>query len=224
MSDYRSARLSWQDNPEARLAGLAQFQREFHRKKFETEPFWSKHGLDDLKIDKINVTDVAPLAHLEELRYLSLGHTAVSSIDPLHACKALCSLNIPKTEVRNLGPRGSFGSLHGLNASETRIENLRALEPASALQWLDITHTGVSDLTPIQYAYECRSLNLRGSQVENLHKIIDTGSRQSQERGDSREGLDFRDMPASRVNSGLLNLPPWQTKALRRAFLKPKRI
>jgi hypothetical protein len=54
--------------------------------KREEDP-WFRNGLEDLKTDKSNVTDISPLAHLEGLQYVSLGHMAVSSIDPLRSCK-----------------------------------------------------------------------------------------------------------------------------------------
>lgn len=204
------------------LERLAKVQRDFNRTKRNENPFWYFNGLENLRLDKCQVTDIGPLAHLEGLRDVSLARTAISSIDPLRACKALCSLNIAETAVTNLGPHGAFAHLRSLVASGSRIDTLQALEPASALQWLDIAKTGIADLTPIKRAHECRWLNLRGSQVVDITAIIDTGSRRSEERGDSRESLDFRDTPASRTNDRLAELAALADESSEKCFFETK--
>ena len=95
---------------------------------------------------------------------------------------------------------------------------------------LDISNTGVSDLTPIRRAHECRSLNLRGSQVSDIGAIIDTGSHQADHRY-SQESLDFRDTPASRIDARFAELAAladesspkcfFETKAYLRELAKP---
>ncbi|MGY4157483.1 Leucine-rich repeat (LRR) protein [Bradyrhizobium sp. USDA 4461] len=181
------------------LRPLAECQREFDQMKRAENSFWVFKGLERLNISNSKVSDISAIAHLDGIRYLDLGETAVSSIDPLHDCKTLWNLNIAGSAVTDLGHPGSLSQLQSINASKTRIRSLQALAPASSLQTLNIAETDVSDLTPIQRAHECRSLDLRGSQVADISQIIDIGKNQADHRYSS-EALDFRDTPASRAS------------------------
>ena len=204
------------------LEKLAQCQRQFNDKRREKDRSWFESGLESLEVERSNISNVGPLAHIDGLRNLSISYTAVSSLDPLRSCKQLRSLAVAHTPVRTLGPTGSFRGLASLDASGTRLDSLQALAPAAALQYLNIADTDIADLAPIREAYECRSMNLRGSRVTSLDAILDTGSRSSQDRGDSRESLDFRDTPVATTNERFGELAKLAEQSTERYFFETR--
>lgn len=219
----RSLRLSSTEVSDlSPLQQLAECQAAFHGEKRKTEQFWFRQGLETLDIGNTAVTDLGPVGHLSPLQTLDVNDTAVSSLDPLRSCAALSILNISRTAVTTLGPAGSMRNLRHLAAAETRIDNLAALAPAPSLQSIDIAGTEVVDLTPLKDAHQCRFLNLRGSRVANLDALLLTGSEHSQDHGDSRESLDFRDTPASQVDERFAELALLAEQSTEKCFHETK--
>ena len=205
----------------APLEALANTQRAFNTEQTR-QRVWSPLGIESLDVGHTPVRDLDLIGHFERLRHLSVDATAVTSLTPLGSCTELSTLDISRTAVSTLGPAGSFAHLRWLTASESHIQDLEALAPAPSLQGIDISKTPVDDLSPLRSASNCRSLNLRGSRVRDLDPILNTGSEESQERGDSRQSLDFRDTPASQVNERLAALAALAEESTERCFRETK--
>lgn len=109
-----------------------------------------------------NLIDLMPLAGLNSLELLNLGHTQVSDLTPLIGLVNLQVLNLTNTQVSNLTSLVGLSDLQVLNVWGSQVSDLAPLTELSGLQWLNATTTQVSDLTPLAelrnlqklYAYE----------------------------------------------------------------------
>ena len=180
-------------------------------------------GLQSIDLSGCPISDIGPLSECSNLRHVDLSDTKILSVRALRDLRQLRSLAIARTTVRNLGPLGAFPFLGFFDARESAIESITALATGNAVQAVNISGTQVDDLKPLRDAKDCRSLNLRGSRVKDLADIVDTGSHRSQDRGDAREFLDFRDTPASKLNDRLSELAFLAEESGEKCFFETKK-
>ena len=78
------------------------------------------------------VADLAPLAHLAQLRVLRLDNTPVADLAPLAHLAVLSDLSVAGTAVRDLTPLHGLPRLQRIDLSDTAVapEQLAALRAA----------------------------------------------------------------------------------------------
>ena len=91
------------------------------------------------------VSDISPLAELNNLERLYLGITQVSDVSPLAELKSLRELSLSNTQVSDLSPLAELKSLNELWLRGTQVSDLSPLAELKNLEELDLSDTQVSD-------------------------------------------------------------------------------
>jgi internalin A len=102
-----------------------------------------------LNLSGTQVSDLSPLAGLENLQSLVLSGTQVSDLSPLAGLENLQGLYLSGTQVSDLSPLAGLENLQELNLSGTQVSDLSPLAGLENLQWLYLSGTQVSDLSPL---------------------------------------------------------------------------
>ena len=114
-------------------------------------------------IQTLKLDDLRPLAGLQTLETLRLGHTTVSDIRPLARLPRLRELSLHANPVGDIQPLAGLTSLRDLDLSGTDVVDLRPLARLEQLRRLDLTSTPVRDLSPLFHLSELRWLGLHGN-------------------------------------------------------------
>lgn len=113
-------------------------------------PLAGLQQLQVLNLQRTGAADLAPLAQLQQLRSLDLGFTDVMDLAPLIELQALQSLDLTSChKVTDLAPLAGLQELRQLTLSFTGVRDFDPLAQLQQLQYLDLSHTGVTDLAPL---------------------------------------------------------------------------
>ena len=93
--------------------------------------------------------DLAPLAHLKQLRHLNLGGVRVTDLSAVAYLSELEELYAGSTRVSDLAPVAYLRNLRGLYLSDTRVKDLSPLAGLSRLMILDLSYTQIRDISPL---------------------------------------------------------------------------
>jgi len=130
-------------------------------------------NLEELRLNTIPVTDLAPLAKLENLKRLHLyNRTHGCDLIPLAGLKNLESLTLAGTSDRDLTPLIGLTNLKSLHVTASSVSDLTPLAGLTNLELLDLTNSSsVDDLTPLTRLMSLEELKLTGTSVSNLAPI-----------------------------------------------------
>jgi Leucine-rich repeat (LRR) protein len=128
-------------------------------------------GLTDvraLNLEGTRTSNLAPLARLTKLQVLDLNRTSVIDLAPLAGLAELQMLNLARTAVIDLTPLARLIGLQDLNLADTRISDLTPLAGLTALQRLSLASTSVEDMRPVAGFTSLQWLHLASTRVTNL--------------------------------------------------------
>jgi len=128
-------------------------------------------GLTDVRelyLDGVAAADLTPLAGLAGLQTLWLNRTAVADLTPLASLTGLRTLCLNTTKVADLTPLAGLAGLQRLYLQNTRVADLTPLAGLASLQNLWLNNTTVADLTPLAGLTGLRSLWLNNTKVADL--------------------------------------------------------
>lgn len=108
------------------------------------------HRLQVLKMNDLQVTDLAPLGSLTNLKELHCSNNPISSLQPLGNLKNLSVLDCSNTMVRSLNELRNLPNLKVLNVSGTQVRSLRPLSNLHSLRQLDCYNTKIISLRPLE--------------------------------------------------------------------------
>ncbi len=96
------------------------------------------------------ITDIAPLAALTNLTWLSLQSNAVVDISPLYGLP-LTDLNLESNKVSDIAPLGSLAAIERLNLTNNPITDISALASLTTLLQVYATYCPIMDFSPIAH-------------------------------------------------------------------------
>jgi Leucine-rich repeat (LRR) protein len=126
--------------------------------------------------NSIGNDDLARLAGLNALQWLSLINCVLSDLAPLAGLPNLQTLDCSRTQVSDLAPVAGLSNLQTLNCSCTQVGDLAPLSGLSNLQYLDCSHTQVSDLAPVSRLSNLQTLDCSSTQVSDLAPLAGLSS------------------------------------------------
>jgi hypothetical protein len=106
-------------------------------------------GLDFIKIQHAQISDLSPLAQLELLTFLGLSYNEITNLEPLRSLDTLTKLYVEGNPISDLGPIASLTALTHLSAGNSQVSDLSPLENLTELEWLSMYNAEVTDLTPL---------------------------------------------------------------------------
>ena len=121
-----------------------------------------------IDLSKTRIDDLAPLADLVGLQWLSLADTAASDLVPLSKLTKLQSLGLSGTPVSDISPLSKLTALESLDLRMTSVSDITPLSKLTKLQSLGLEDTAVSDLSPLSNLTALESLDLSGMSVSDI--------------------------------------------------------
>lgn len=125
-------------------------------------------ALSDFMLSGTQVSDLNPLAGLNNLKTLDLRHSQVSDLSAISSLTALTDLILWGTQVSDITPLVRLTNLTRFGASNTQVSDLSPLTDLIALTSLDLEHTQVSDVSPLAGLTALNSLGLNSTQVSDI--------------------------------------------------------
>jgi Leucine-rich repeat (LRR) protein len=155
-------------------------------------------GLQVLRLHANHVSDLAPLAGLQQLTYLDLRQNDVAGVEPLADLTGLVYLDLGSNSLEDLAPLSGLTNvmtlvlggnqildlrpirgmtnLRYLDASVNQIGSLEPLAPLIHLEYLFASSNGISALDPLTGLTALRILYIDACPVEDLGPLTDLSS------------------------------------------------
>lgn len=125
-------------------------------------------GLQTITLDDTEVSDLAPLTGLKELKSLVLFNTRVTDLAPLAGLTRLQILNLSGTQITDLAPLAGLPGLHILNLGRTRVTDFSPLASMVSLRILTLDSTQIIDLRPLMGITGLQNLNLNDTRITDV--------------------------------------------------------
>ncbi|GAI43718.1 unnamed protein product, partial [marine sediment metagenome] len=115
-----------------------------------------------LDLSNQHISDIQPLASLNDLEELYISGTSISNLGPLKRLKKLKVLTFSNTKVKDISSLGSLTSLEELDFSRTDISDIKSLALLKNLKILNFSNSKVFDISVISSLTELQELSLGG--------------------------------------------------------------
>ncbi|MEA1909535.1 MAG: hypothetical protein U9M89_00700 [Patescibacteria group bacterium] len=107
------------------------------------------------------LSDIAPISKLTNLRYLAIDSWKITDLSPLSNLQKLEELMISDSSITNLAPLTSMRSLNWLSLNNNKLlKNISPLSQIPQLEVLSLDKTDISNLTPLTKLNNLRQLFL----------------------------------------------------------------
>ena len=114
------------------------------------------------------ISDLSPLAPLNNLTKLDLSGNQISDLSPLARLTNLTELNLSSNhQISDLSPLARLTNLTVLNLRGNRITDLSPLAPLTNLTGINLSDNEISDLSPLARLTNLRELVLEGNPLSN---------------------------------------------------------
>ena len=129
--------------------------------------------LERLWLDDSNLTDIAPVANLVDLREfdISWGETGVTDISPLSGLTKLEWLNIEGQPVSDFSPLTSLMQINYLQIGHSRLSDLSQLGDKPSLTYLQINDSLVREIADLTFAPKLETLYAWNLQLKALPSL-----------------------------------------------------
>lgn len=137
----------------------------------DMEPIGELRRVEELLLARTRVTNVQPLAAVEDLKFLLLSNTMVTSagIEGLQTLPNLTRLDLSSTPITDVNCLGKSHSLTYLNLSKTSVtaEGIEELQHLGTLEQLVLNETGIRNVSFLSNARSLKTLSLQSTLVDS---------------------------------------------------------
>lgn len=126
----------------------------------------------DLSQDEYLISNLAPIATLNNLKELNLEKQAISDLSPLSTLSQLEKLDLSRNRINDLAPLNSLSELKELDLSYNLTHFLEPLSSLTKLEELNIEHSVVSDVEDLSPLINLRRLNLSYNRIDNVEPLV----------------------------------------------------
>lgn len=141
-------------------------------KCFEVEEALLAKEAIDLSHDEYLISNLAPIATLNNLKELNLEKQTISDLSPLSTLSQLEKLNLRRNQINDLAPLNSLSELKELDIGYNLIHFLEPLSSLTELEELTIEHSVVSDVEALSSLINLRRLNLSYNRINNVEPLV----------------------------------------------------
>ena len=134
----------------------------------DTTPLAHLTQLRDLSLGGLQISDIKPLAQLTQLRVLRLSSNELSDLSPLAGLTELRELNLSFNRISDISPLSQLTELTTLTLGGNQISNITALTQLTNLTLLGLTTNQISDLTPLAQLTKLTYLQLGYNQTRDI--------------------------------------------------------
>ena len=117
-------------------------------------------NLKGLTISRSEVSDLAPLAGLENLQALKLNNNRITDISPLSGLVNLQHLELHDNQIVDISPLAGLTRLQDLRLNRNEVVDITPLSGLVNLRYLELQGNQISDITPLQGLVNLEGLRL----------------------------------------------------------------
>ena len=121
--------------------------------------------LKGLTISRSEVSDLTPLAGLENLQALKLNYNRITDISPLSGLVNLQRLELHANQIVDISPLAGLIRLQDLRLKSNEVVDISPLSGLVNLQHLELHGNQISDISPLQGLVNLEVLNLGGNPI-----------------------------------------------------------
>ena len=130
-------------------------------------------GLEILDLSWNEISDLSPLAGLTNLEILHLSWNEISDLSPLVGLTNLVVLDVTANEISNLSPLAELTNLGNLQLGLNEISDLAPLAGLVDLFWLSLNDNEISDLSPLAELTNLMLLMLDFNEISDLSPLAE---------------------------------------------------
>jgi internalin A len=142
-----------------------------NKKLSDLNPLAQLQNLTTLNVYNTQVSDLSPLAQLQNLTTLNVYNTQVSDLSPLAQLQNLTTLDVSYAPMSDLSPLAQLQNLTELSVYNTQVSDLSPLAQLQNLIWLSIPDTQVCDLSPLTQLRNLKELFVYNTRVSDLSPL-----------------------------------------------------
>ena len=121
-------------------------------------PLAGLQELHTLDISNTRVSDLKSLVNLTKLETLRLNGNGISDVSPLVSLVSLTYLNLKENEISDISPLAKLTRLKKLELQSNLIKDVSHLAKLTELKWLGLHHNLISDFSPLETLLETTSI------------------------------------------------------------------
>ena len=163
--------------------------------------------LKSLSLGSNQIIDVAPLANLTQLKSLYLSSNQIIDVAPLAKLTQLTSLNIDSNQIIDVAPLANLTQLKSLYLSSNQIIDVAPLAKLTQLTSLNIDSNQIIDVAPLANLTQLERLNLANNRIRSLPSSLlqlslDWHAQEWHFKGLSLDGNPIQQPPPEVIKSG----------------------
>lgn len=124
--------------------------------------------LQGLTISRSEVSDLTPLAGLENLQALKLNYNRITDISPLSGLVNLQRLELHDNQIVDISPLAGLIGLQDLRLKSNEVVDISPLSGLVNLRHLELHGNQISDISPLQGLVNLEVLNLGGNPITDF--------------------------------------------------------
>lgn len=138
----------------------------------DLHPFANLIQLEHFVVYNTQISDIAPLTGLTQLKYLGLGRNQIRDITPLADLTQLEHLYLNDNQIDNVSPLSGLTNLRILGLRNNQIRDITPLKDLSATLWLEGNPIGEPPEDEPDLVVESISASLTGNREDSTTDII----------------------------------------------------
>ena len=127
--------------------------------------------LNHLNIGINTISDLSPLARLENLTFLDVADNLISDISQLKGLTNLRGLILTGNLISDLSPLEALTNLEALRVNSNPISNFIPITNLTTLKEIWISHSTLSDLTPFEGLINLEGIHVWDAPIEDLSPL-----------------------------------------------------
>ena len=128
-------------------------------------------NLRGLFVIRSEVSDLTPLAGLENLQVLKLNYNRITDISPLSGLVNLQRLQLHNNQIVDISPLAGLIGLRDLRMKSNEVVDISPLSGLVNLQYLQLHDNQISDLTPLAGLENLQLLKLSGNRITDISPL-----------------------------------------------------
>ena len=125
-------------------------------------------NLRGLFVIRSEVSDLTPLAGLENLQVLKLNDNRITDISPLSGLVNLQHLELQNNQIVDISPLAGLIGLRDLRLTRNEVVDISPLSGLVNLRYLELHVNQISDISPLQGLVNLEVLNLEGNPITDF--------------------------------------------------------
>ncbi len=118
-----------------------------------------------------SISDISPLVHLTNLKYLYLDRNSVSDILPLAQLSNLEELILRGNSISDISPLANLTNLAWLVLTDNSISDISPLANLTSLEYLSLGTNSISDISPLAELNNLTRLSLEINSISDISPL-----------------------------------------------------